>query len=141
MKTKNNKRYRTFANKLHREIFFTVLAAALLPCFVVTIALYYLIFNVMSGQLGIPETIAYNIIPAARKVSLYLISAAPASVFIILLIAYQITYRIIGPFDRIVKELEDVAKGKKEDHITIRKKDKFQPLVDGINKLIDKRKQ
>ena len=43
MKTKNNKRYRTFANKLHREIFLTVLAAALLPCFIVTIALYYLI--------------------------------------------------------------------------------------------------
>jgi sensor histidine kinase YesM len=138
MKTKNNKRYRTFANKLHREIFLTVLAAALLPCFVVTVALYYLIFNVMSGQLGIPEAIAYNIIPAARKVSLYLILAAPASVFIILLVAYRITYRIIGPFDRIVKELDEVAKGKKENHIVIRKKDKFQPLVDGINKLIDK---
>lgn len=138
MKTKNNKRYRTFANKLHREIFLTVLAAALLPCFVVTIALYYLIFNVMSGQLGIPEAIAYNIIPAAREVSLYLILAAPASVFIILLIAYRITYRIIGPFDRIVRELDEVAKDKKQDHIVLRKKDKFKPLVDGINKLIDK---
>lgn len=135
---KNNKRYRTFANKLHREIFLTVLLAALLPCFVVTIALYYLIFNVMSGQLGIPEAIAYNIIPAARKVSLYLIGAAPASVFIILLMAYRITFRIIGPFDRVVRELDEAAKGKKDTHIIIRKKDKFQPLVDGINKLIDK---
>ena len=138
MKTKNNKRYMTFANKLHREIFLTVLAAALLPCFVVTIALYYMIFNVMSGQLGIPEAIAYNIIPAARKVSLYLIWAAPLSVFIILLIAYRITFRIIGPYDRIVRELDEVAKGKKDTHVVIRKKDKFQPLVDGINKLIDK---
>ena len=141
MKTKNNKRYRTFANKLHREIFLTVLAAALLPCFIVTIALYYLIFNVMSGQLGIPEAIAYNIIPAARKVSLYLILAAPASVFVILLLAYRITYRIIGPFDRIVRELDECVKGKKLDHIVIRKKDKFQPLVNNINKLIDKRKE
>ena len=141
MKTKNNKRYRTFANKLHREIFLTVLAAALLPCLVVTIALYYLIFNVMSGQLGIPEAIAYNIIPAARKVSLYLIGAAPASVFIILLLTYRITFRIIGPFDRLVRELDEVAKGKKDTHIIIRKKDKFQPLVDGINKLIDKYKR
>ena len=138
MKTKNNKRYRTFANKLHREIFLTVLAAALLPCFIVTIALYYLIFNVMSGQLGIPEAIAYNIIPAARKVSLYLILAAPASVFVILLLAYGITYRIIGPFDSIVRELDECVKGKKLDHIVIRKKDKFQPLVKKINKLRDK---
>ena len=141
MKTKNNKRYRTFANKLHREIFLTVLAAALLPCFIVTIALYYLILNVMSGQLGIPEAIAYNIIPAARKVSLYLILAAPASVFVILILAYKITYRLIGPFDRIVRELDECVKGKKLDHIVIRKKDKFQPLVNNINKLIDKRKE
>ncbi len=140
MKMKNNKRYKTFANKLHRDIFLTVLAAALLPCFIVTIALYYLIFSVMSGQLGIPEAIAYNIIPAARKVSLYLILAAPASVFIMLIIAYQVTFRIIGPFDRIVRELDNVIEGKKEGHIVIRKKDKFQPLVDGINRLIDKRK-
>lgn len=138
---KTDKRHRTFANKLHREIFLTVLVAALLPCFVVTIALYYLIFNVMSGQLGIPEAIAYNIIPAARKVSLYLIGAAPASVFIILLLTYRITFRIIGPFDRLVRELDEVAKGKKDTHIIIRKKDKFQPLVDGINKLIDKYKR
>ena len=138
MKTKNNKRYRTFANKLHREIYLTIVAAALLPCIVITIALYYVIFNVMAGQLAIPEAIAYNVIPAAKKVSLILILAAPASVFIILLFAYRITYRILGPFDRIVRELDECAKGQKLDHIVIRKKDKFKPLVNGINKLIDK---
>jgi len=139
MKTKNNKRFRTFANKLHREILLTVMAAALLPCIIVTIALYYLIYNVMSGQLGTPEAIVYNIFPAARKVNLYLILAAPFSVFVILIFAYRITYRIIGPFDRIVREVDECVKGKKTDHIVIRKKDKFQPLVDNINKLIEKR--
>lgn len=138
MKTKNNKRYRTFANKLHREIYLTIVLAALAPCIVITIALYYVIFNIMAGQLAIPEAIAYNIIPAAKKVSLILILAAPASVFIILLLAYRITYRIIGPFDRIVRELVECANDKKRDHIVIRKGDKFKPLVDGINKLIDK---
>lgn len=138
MKTKNNKRYRTFANKLHREIYSTIVAAALVPCFVITIALYYVIFNIMAGQLAIPEAIAYNIIPAAKKVSLILILAAPASIFIILLLAYRITYNILGPFDRIVRELDECAKGQKLNHIAIRKKDKFKPLVDGINKLIDK---
>ena len=138
MKTKNNKRFRTFANKLHREIYLTIVAAALLPCIVITIALYYVIFNIMAGQLAIPEAIAYNIIPAARKVSLILILAAPASIFIILLLAYRITYNIMGPFDRIVREVDECAKGRKLDRIVIRKKDKFKPLVDGINKLIDK---
>ncbi|MDP2921012.1 MAG: hypothetical protein Q8O12_01400 [Candidatus Omnitrophota bacterium] len=141
MKIKNNKRYKTFANKLHMEVYLTVLVAALAPCFVITIALYYVIFNVMAGQLAMPEAIAYNIIPAARKVSLILIWATPATVFIILLLAYRITYRILGPFDRIVRELDECAAGKKQGHIVIRKGDKFKPLVDGINKLIDKIKR
>lgn len=132
-----NKRCRTFANRLHREIFLLVLIATLVPCFIITIALYYLIFNIIASQLAIPEAIAYNIIPAARKVSLILSLAAPISVFIILVLAYRITHRIIGPFDRIVRELDECAKGKKLDHIVIRKGDKFKPLVDGINKLID----
>ena len=59
----------------------------------------------------------------------------------VLILAYKITYRLIGPFDRIVRELDECVKGKKLDHIVIRKKDKFQPLVNNINKLIDKRKE
>ena len=70
--------------------------------------------------------------------SVLLIGNTDNSLFIILVIAYRITYRIIGPFDRIVRELDEVAKDKKQDHIVLRKKDKFKPLVDGINKLIDK---
>lgn len=138
MKTKNNKRYRTFANKLHREIYLTILIAALAPCFIITIVLYYVIFNVMATQAAIPEAIAYNIIPSARKVSLILILAAPAAVFVILLVAYNITNKILGPYDRILRELDECVTGKKLGHIVIRKKDKFKPLVDGINKLIDK---
>ncbi|MDD4954196.1 MAG: hypothetical protein PHG40_04745 [Candidatus Omnitrophica bacterium] len=137
---KNNKRHRTFANRLHLEVYLTVLVATLAPCFVITIALYYMIFNVMAGQLAVPEAIAYNVIPAAKRVSLILIWATPVTVFIILLLAYRITFRILGPFDRIVRELEECVTGKKQGHIIIRKGDKFKPLVDGINKLIDKRK-
>lgn len=141
MKTKNNKRYRTFANTLHREIYLTILAATLLPCFIVTIALYYLIFNVIATQMAIPEAIVYHLLPAAKKISLILLLVAPAAVFVILLVAYNITHRILGPYDRIVRELDECAAGKKQGHIIIRKKDKFKPLVDGINKLIDKCKR
>lgn len=133
-----NKRHRAFANKLHKEIYLTILIAALVPCIIVTIALYYLIFNITAAQLAIPEAIAYNIIPASRRVSLIILLTAPASILIILLVAYRITYSIIGPFDRIVRELDECLKGTKLDRIVIRKKDKFKPLVDGINKLIDK---
>ncbi|NQV04474.1 MAG: hypothetical protein HQ532_03150 [Candidatus Omnitrophica bacterium] len=132
-----NKRKRTFANKLHREIFWIVFLAAFLPASVVAICLYYLIFGITAEQFMIPEVIAYNIIPASRKVTTILAVAAPATILIILLIAHKLTHRIVGPFDRIVRELDECVKGKRKSHITVRKGDKFQPLTDKINKLLD----
>lgn len=135
---KNNKRKAAFANKIHKEIFLLVFAAALLPAIVVTVLLFYLIFNITAEQIVIPEAIAYNLIPAAKKVILILLFATPFSIFLILLFAYQLSHRIIGPFGRIIRELDECVEGKKRDHIVIRKNDKFLPLVDRINKLLDK---
>lgn len=133
-----NRRIRSFANKLHRQTFLLVFIAALTPTAIATICLYYLIFGITSMQMIIPEAIAYNIIPAAKTVSTILLVATPAVIIVILFFAYRITHTIVGPFDRIVREIDEVATGKKEGHIIIRKKDKFWPLVEAINKLIDK---
>ena len=135
---KTNKRKRTFANKLHREIFMVIFLAAFLPAGVVAVTLYYLIFGITAEQMGIPEAIAYNIIPASRRVTTILALAAPGTILVILLLAHKITHRIVGPFDRIVRELGECAKGKKKDSIVVRKGDKFKPLVDNINKLLNK---
>ena len=137
---KGNKRKKGFANKLHREIFLLVFLAAFLPAGIVAISLYYLIFGVTAEQFGIPEIIAYNIIPASRKVTAILLLATPVSIFTILILAYKISHKIIGPFDRIIKELNERIEGKRKGHIQIRKTDKFRPLVDRINKLLDKLK-
>ncbi|MBU0759889.1 MAG: hypothetical protein KKC66_01975 [Candidatus Omnitrophica bacterium] len=135
---KNNKRKRAFANKLHKEIFWLVFIAALVPAAIVMVLLYYLIFNITAEQMVIPEAIAYNLIPAAKKVIVILLFSAPICTAAILFFAYKISHRIIGPFDRIVRELRECTEGKKKDHIVIRKNDKFTPLVDKINKLLDK---
>ena len=112
--------------------------AAFLPASVVAICLYYLIFGITAEQFMIPEVIAYNIIPASRKVTTILAVAAPATILIILLVAHKLTHRIVGPFDRIVRELDECVKGKRKSYLTVRKGDKFQPLVGAINKLLDK---
>ena len=141
MNKRKNKRKKFFANKMHRDIFLFVFLASLLPAIIVTICLYYLIFSVTASQFAFPEAIAYNIIPAARKVILILLVTAPVSILVILIFAHKITHTIIGPFDRIVKELDECIKGTREEHITIRKTDKFWPLVNRINKLLDKFKK
>lgn len=137
---KNNKRKRAFANNLHKEIFWLVFIAALVPAAIVTALLYYLIFNITAEQMVIPEAIAYNLIPAAKKVIAILLFSAPACIVAILFFAYKISHRIIGPFDRIVNELDKRAEGREKGPILIRKNDKFKPLVDKINKLLDRLK-
>jgi len=135
---KNNKRRRFYANKMHKDIFTIIFIAAVVPATIVAVCLYYLIFYITAEQIAIPEAIAYSLIPAAKKVIKIVMFAAPISVLIILMSARSITHKIIGPFDRIVRELDECVKGKKQGLLTLRKGDRFQPLVDRINKLLDR---
>jgi hypothetical protein len=136
--SKTNKRRRFFANKMHKDIFTLVFFAALLPAAIVMVCLYYLIFNITAEQIAIPEAIAYNLIPAAKRVILILLFLTPISILTILILTKKITHKIIGPFDRIVRELDESIKGKRQGHLIIRKGDKFRPLVDRINNLLDR---
>ena len=127
-----------FANRMHKDIILLVLLASLAPTMLVTISLYFLIFGITASQIGIPESIAYNIIPAAKRVVLILSIAMPVLITTILFFAYKISHMILGPFDRIVRELDELVTDKKNSHIFVRESDKFWPLVNNINRLIDK---
>lgn len=138
MNKPKNKRRQLFANKLHSQTVFLVFIAGALPTIITTICLYYLIFGVMAEQLSIPEAIAYNILPAAEKVFLILAIALPLSIIAILIIAHRITHKILGPFDRIIRELDEHLKGEGKGRINLREGDKFLPLVDRINELLNR---
>ena len=130
-----------FANKLQSEIFLIISLAVFLPTMIAVIALFYLIFNVTAEQMGIPEAIATSLVPAAKKVGRLLFIALPAAIALILFLAYKITHRIVGPFDRIVRELDDHLAGRRSGLITLRKDDRFLPLVTKINALLQKLKK
>ena len=135
-----NKRKKFFANKIHEELFILVSIAALAPATIATICLYYLIFNITAQQIGIPEAIAYNIIPASKKVIAILLFTTPLVIAAILVFTYKMTHKIIGPFDRIVKELDEHIKNNSSGLIHVRKNDKFYCLVNSINKLLERNK-
>jgi len=137
-KIKNNRRKQLFANKLHRETFAMVLLSSVIPLFLVTIALYYIVFQITADEVAIPEVITYTLIPAARKVIMLFLVATPAVILALMAIAYRVTHSLIGPFDRIVRELDERLKNNKKDPITLRKGDKFLPLVERINKLLER---
>jgi hypothetical protein len=115
--------------------------ASLIPALAAMAALYYLIFYITADQIAIPESIAYNLIPAAKRVIAILLFAVPISIAVIMMLAYKITHKVVGPFDRILRELDECIEGKKEPPILVRKGDKFQPLADRINRLLDRVKK
>src|SRR3989344_5978782 len=94
-----------FANQMHREIFWVIFLAVFAPTIITTVSLFYLIFNITAEQMGIPEAIAYNIMPAAQRVTIILLVTIPLATVGILVLAHKLTHNIVGPFDRIVREL------------------------------------
>ncbi len=127
-----------FANELHKELFLTIFLAALVPAGVTALSIYFLIFNFVAEQMAFPDQIAYTLLPAAQKVLNVLLILMPFSIFVILWFAHKVAHAMVGPFDRLVRELDEHLQGSRQGYIILRKNDKFRPLVDKINLLLDK---
>jgi methyl-accepting chemotaxis protein len=118
-----------------------VFIAAVVPTAIVAVCLYYLIFNMLAWQLGIPEIIAYNLVPVARRVNIIMLVSLPIALFIIWLAALELSHRIAGPIFRLEKELDARITGNKSGPIKLRESDELKSLADKINKLMEKSRQ
>lgn len=136
---KIERRRRHFINtKLQIRYLRIILIAILLPTLLFAICLYYLFFCLMAEQLGIPESIAYNIIPVFNKINLMLLFGMPIIFMAILYWGVLISHRIAGPVYRIEKELDKIVKGDFSIRIKLRKKDELISIAEGINKILDR---
>lgn len=134
----NKRKAKFIGTALQNKTLILVFAAAVIPAAIIVVCLYYLIFNMLAWQIGIPEAIAYNLVPVARKVNLILLIALPIVLFIIWFIALELSHRIAGPLYRLEKELDERIEGKKKGPIRLREKDELKLLADKINKLISR---
>ncbi len=137
--TKNKRKKKFIGTSLQKKILILVIASALIPAGIVATCLYYLIFNMLAWQLGIPEAIAYNLIPVLKKINLIILTAMPVILLIIWIIALELSHRIAGPLSRIERELDSRLSGEASGPIKLRKKDEFRLLADKINKLMAKK--
>jgi nitrate/nitrite-specific signal transduction histidine kinase len=103
------------------------------------LCLYYLIFTLLAWQIGIPESIAYNLMTVVWKVTLIILVGLPVLLALIWFVALELSHRIVGPLFRVERELDAIVAGEKRGPIKTREKDEFKSLVDKINKLIDKK--
>ena len=133
------KRRKIFANDLHKELVKLFVLVSVVPAIVVAICFYYYLLTTI-GNAGIyfSGALTANMLSAAKQVITILIIAIPVCVLTILFFARKASHTIIGPFDRIINEIDQILAGKKKGPIHLRKKDKFKPMVDKINLLIEK---
>jgi len=132
----NKRKAKFIGTALQNKTLILVFVAAVVPTTIIALCLYYLIFNMLAWQLGIPEAIAYNLVPVARKVNLIILIALPVTLFVIWFMALELSHRIAGPLYRLEKELNERIEGKKSGPIQLREKDELKALADKINKLI-----
>ncbi|NCB07810.1 MAG: HAMP domain-containing protein [Bacteroidia bacterium] len=117
-----------------------VFASAVIPMAVVVMCLYYLIFNMLAWQMGIPEMVAYNLIPVVRKVNMILLVLLPVVLIVIWFVALELSHRIAGPIYRLEKELDSMISGKSQGPIKLRPRDELKALADKINRLVGRAK-
>lgn len=107
---------------------------------IAVICLYYLIFNIVASEIGIPEAIGYALIPAAKRAALIAIVGFFVSVVLIWMWALIVSHRLVGPLERLCRELDERITGKKKGYIYFRKADYLAILVGRINLLLERLK-
>jgi len=139
MRLNRRKRF-LIANRLHRKIMFIVFIAAIVPVLIMGFALYTLIINITAWQIGFPEAVVSILIPAIRRVNIILLCTLPVAMLLILGWAFLISHNIVGPFERLLRDIDKRISGEITGHIGIRAKDALYDFVEKINRLIDRLK-
>lgn len=128
-------------NRLQRHYLRLIALSLILPTLITGGCLYYVIFNLMAEQLGIPEVVAYHLLPVVEKVNLVLALSLPVAFLILFSIGLALSRNLVGPIERLGRELEEIISGNLSKRLQLRKKDELKPLVNGINVLLDKIEQ
>ena len=116
-----------------------LMLSMVVPLIFVGGCLYYLIFNIMAEQIGIPEYIAQHMFPVISKVNLILLIGVPPLFILLIFWGIILSHRFAGPIERLESELKKVTEHEQYSHrIKVRRNDDMKPVVDAINGLLGK---
>lgn len=100
--------------------------------------LYYMIFTLVAEQLGIPESIAYNLFPVVKKVNAMLAIGLPPLFLLLIWWGTILSHRFAGPLQRLEKEINKIAHNGDYSHrVHLRKNDDVKPIADAVNRLLE----
>ncbi len=120
-------------NRYQERIIYPVLISCLIAC---TSAIFCLAYIYFPEEEIIFKTFQMKDLKSIVPWILVILSL---SVMVIVFWAYYISNKIVGPIERVLKELDDVISGKRTEPLGTRKGDEmFDELVKRINALIKK---
>lgn len=146
--TANYKRNPIFhISKFQQRLLFPVIITCILTSCILVFAMLYLLY--IGEHLALLTTASSEDLQWAvpwfldlNKYNLIIpvLMLAVAGILVLLVSwAYHVTHRIVGPHERVIRELDEIIAGKKKEPITARKgDDAYDELLNRINALIKK---
>lgn len=123
---------------LQAKYLFIVLLAILLPTILFGVCFYRVVFNLLAEQMAFPEAITANLIPVIRQVKILIFVFLPIIFVVILLLAIAVSHELVGPIQRLEKDLDRILAGNKKHRTRLRETDDLANVSSKINKILDK---
>ncbi len=122
------------ANKFQKPILNLIVTLAMLMLAMMVTCIAFLYYDVATA-IYYPE----KSIGAIKGVVILSLMVLPLILFVGIFWAYRISNRLIGPFERVIRELDDVIAQNKKRHVSARPGDELAgELLKRINTLIDR---
>lgn len=135
---KNRNIFSIFTGKLQVKYLRVILLSMIVPTILVSACLYWIIFSLLADRLGLPESIAYNLMPVLNKVNVILLIGLPITFLIIFYWAAKLSHNIVGPVVRLQSELNKILNVDLSHRVRLRKTDEIYPIAATINEILDK---
>ena len=122
-------------SSFQNQLIWMVFTAVAIPTLIFGGSLYLLIAR-LSGPNASPSP--HEVIVDVTR---YVAILFPVSMALLLAWVFHGTNKIVGPLDRMMRELDERIRGNKSGPIVLRPGDRLIPLADKINALIEERDQ
>ena len=109
-----------------------------IPTIVVAGCLYYLVLTIMADQMVLPDVIARDLLPVVYRINFILSIGLPIVFVIMLTWAIILSYRFVGPLERLEKDIKRIDEGDYSVRLQIREDHDLRPISDVINNLVSK---
>ncbi len=133
---KTNRKFILNISNYQKHIIYPILAF----CFIAGIMVYLCLEFIITININpnIAKMFSFDTVQIQQAIPYFLMIIIVMLIFIILW-AYYKTNKIIGPHDRIIRELDEIIVGKRKGPLTVRQgDDMFGELLERINTIIEK---